>query len=466
MNFKENRLVYGKDFGEWASEFVGEVWGDIRVGASKVWGPIERGANWAGHNLDNLYVAHLAPDKPDPLEDSTPFSNSYEYYHDLEIRYTELYNGEFSKYRGFERQLLECERLKEKTNNEIKQLKKQIDAVPQQVEQHKKAQDGFYSSTPIYKHHEGKIKETIDDMVILKTALKAKYDTTFTVILGKNSEGEQVTEDLPLDKAIEFLELKLEEIEPDMDYYEDNMKRAAYWAQRALDVAEGKSEGEKEYEQTEKKLNATYENQLLKRFESLNYDFEGTRGAELVSRKSFAQEVIELCKEKKILLSELKWEQIFPAGSDIDYDGNGGIPADQAKKNLEALEKVQVFVSKNSTQRVLEGKAEGKKEYKQTEEELNAAYEDQLLKRFENLNYDFKGITDTDELISRRSFAKEVIRICKEKNFPPSELKWELIFPKSASVDYDGRTGLLARPGENQKTLKKVQDWIDANSKK
>ncbi|MFA4890747.1 MAG: hypothetical protein WC604_00085 [Candidatus Gracilibacteria bacterium] len=334
MNYKENRLVY-KDF----EEFVDEAWGDIRSAASKVWGPLERGANWIGHNVDNLNVRYLASDKPDPLEDSTEFSDSYWYYHNLEIRYTGLYNDELLVYKGFERQLLECERLKEITDNEIKQLKEQIGDIPQQVEQHKKAQNGFYSSTPIYKHHGEEIQKTVDNMVSLKTDLKAKYDTTFPVVSGEDpSGGAPMTNDLSLDKAIAFLELKLKEIEPGMDYYEDNMKRAAYWAQRALEVEGGKAEGEKE-------LAVADEDQLLTQFESLNYDFEGTYGAELASRKSFAQEVIKLCEEKAFSISELEWKKIFTEGENIDYDGSR---VETDARNLKALEAVENWIDKYS----------------------------------------------------------------------------------------------------------------------
>jgi|GEM_PF-2979145 hypothetical protein len=326
MNFKEKRLIY-EEFGEWAMKAWDTFSGDVRAGASKVWGPMERAANWTGHNIDNLVVTHLAYDKPDPLDEGNLFEDNYEYYHDLDQRYSVLFRAERFKYKNFTKQLSKCERLKESTENEIKELKTQIAEIPPQIEQHKKSQYRYHSSEHAYKHYKKKIKEAVKKMISLKKDLSAKYQTSFEIVLGEDTNGEQIKGSLLLDRAIKHLELKIDEVEPDMEYYELNMKRSQYWAQRVLDIREENSQRTQEHEQDRKELDSIHEGEMLKQFEALDYDFEGTGKGEgptdyeTISRKVFARCVTSLCRKKGFPVNDLKWAEIFPEGANIDYDG-------------------------------------------------------------------------------------------------------------------------------------------------
>jgi len=92
-----------------------------------------------------------------------------------------------------------------------------------------------------------------------------------------------------------------------------------------------------------KNLSVAY---LRMRFRDFGYDFNGLGDSDSASAKKFAEEVFDICRRRKVSVSEIKWEEIFPKGSSIDYEG-GSVPYDQGAANLNALNKVEDWIRNN-----------------------------------------------------------------------------------------------------------------------
>lgn len=85
---------------------------------------------------------------------------------------------------------------------------------------------------------------------------------------------------------------------------------------------------------------------LQKKFMDLKYDFNGIGAKDLVSLTKFAEEVFEICNKYKVAVSEIVWEEIFPKGSSVDYDG-GGVDYEQWAVNVDVLRKVEDWIKNN-----------------------------------------------------------------------------------------------------------------------
>lgn len=355
MNFKENRLAYEKTWGERLDLF----WGDIKSASNRVFGWLERGGGSAAHEADKLYKTYVRP-KPEPLDDSTPFEDSYEYYKNLEFKYTALYNAELAKYTNLEQQLTRCDTAIEKNEKEVKRLQGEINDIPSEIEGYEYARRKFYSTTSTYKYYGRQISEANARMDQKKNEIKTLKEETFKIVLGKMLDGEVVTVDLLLvdrsdplailtqSPARDFIEQKMEEMEAVKDRYKDNMDRSTYWAEEVLEARTDAEDARKEREQASKEFRTQSIDAMLKEFERLDYGgFIGTGDADLQSRKKFAEAVVDTCNKKKFPPSDIKWEEIYQEDSDIEYDGGEEVDEDQKEKNKSALAAVEKWIDSN-----------------------------------------------------------------------------------------------------------------------
>jgi hypothetical protein len=360
MKFKENRLAYEKTWGERLDLF----WGDIKSAGNRILGWLERGGGSAAHEADNLYKTYIAPSKPEPLDDSTPFEDTYEYYKNLELRYTALYNAELAKYTSLEQQLTKCKVAIEKNLKEVKRLQGEINDIPSEIDVYESARKKFYSTTSTYKSYGRQISEANARMDQKKNEIKILKEETFRIVLGKMSDGNVATVDLLLvdrsdplailtqSPARDFIEQKMEEIEAVKDGYKDNADRATYWAGEVLEAREDADTAKKEREQASKEFKTQSIDAMLEEFERLDYGgFIGTGDADLQSRKAFAGEVFDMCSRKKFSPLDIKWEEIYQEDSDINYDGGDDLDEDQKKDNENALAAVEKWIDSKSVQK-------------------------------------------------------------------------------------------------------------------
>lgn len=86
--------------------------------------------------------------------------------------------------------------------------------------------------------------------------------------------------------------------------------------------------------------------ETVKKFEDLDYDFNGTGSSETESREKFAEEVKWIALKHGVSPLSIIWEEIFPKGSDVNFTG-GKVATETFNENLQAINKVESWITDN-----------------------------------------------------------------------------------------------------------------------
>jgi|GEM_PF-4332444 len=86
--------------------------------------------------------------------------------------------------------------------------------------------------------------------------------------------------------------------------------------------------------------------ETVKKFEDLDYDFNGTGSSETESREKFAEEVKWIALKHGVSPLSIIWEEIFPKRSDINFTG-GKVTTEIFNENLQAINKVESWITDN-----------------------------------------------------------------------------------------------------------------------
>jgi len=112
------------------------------------------------------------------------------------------------------------------------------------------------------------------------------------------------------------------------------------------------STGEYYLMSTSEQIHPDEKKHLLGIFSELSYNFIGPNvigagRAELKSRKKFIEEATWIANKYKTSPLVIKWEEIFPKGSMIEFTGEEEIDAETFNTNLKVLEKVETWITEN-----------------------------------------------------------------------------------------------------------------------